>query len=89
MTSVLNTGMMPINPVGNTIRRLEAALEAERKDKLLLLSALETVQPDVISEYVRLKEEQVAKAEAAAAALAAAEAAKKAQPTAPVRTRRF
>jgi hypothetical protein len=45
------------NPVGNQIRRLDAALEAERKDKQTLLLALETKAPEVFAEYMRLKEE--------------------------------
>jgi hypothetical protein len=57
MTSVLNVGVMGSNPVGNQIRRLEQALENERKDKQMLLLALETKAPDVFGEYIRLKEE--------------------------------
>ena len=48
---------MSRNPVGNQIRRLETSLEAERKDKTLLLLALETKAPDVFAEYMRMKEE--------------------------------
>ena len=82
MTSVLNVGVMPTNPVGNQIRRLESALEAERKDKAMLLLALETKMPTVFSEYVRLKEEEAARLEAAARA---AELARNPPPTAPPR----
>ena len=57
MTSVLNVGVMPNNPVGIQIRRLETALESERKDKQMLLLALETKAPEVFAEYVRMKEE--------------------------------
>jgi len=57
MSSVLNVGVMRSNPVGNQLRRLETALEAERKDKQMLLLALETKAPEVFAEYVRLKEE--------------------------------
>lgn len=57
MTSVLNVGVMPNNPVGIQVRRLEAAIEAERKDKQMLLLALETKAPEVFAEYMRLKEE--------------------------------
>ena len=68
MTSVLNVGVMPNNPVGIQIRRLEVALENERKDKQMLLLALETKAPEVFAEYVRLKEEAEERANAAAAA---------------------
>jgi hypothetical protein len=71
MTSVLNVGVMGNNPVGNQIRRLEQALESERKDKQMLLLALETKAPDVFVEYIRLKEEAE---ERAAAAVRAANA---------------
>ena len=57
MTSVLNVGVMSSNPVGNQIRRLDALLEAERKDKQVLLLALETKAPEVFAEYIRLKDE--------------------------------
>jgi len=57
MSSVLNVGVMRSNPVGNQIRRLETALEAERKDKSMLLLAVETKAPEVFVEYLRLKEE--------------------------------
>ena len=50
MTSVLNVGVMPNNPVGIQVRRLEAALEAERKDKQMLLLALEVKAPEVFAE---------------------------------------
>jgi len=68
MTSVLNVGVMPNNPVGIQVRRLEAALEAERKDKQVLLIALETKAPEVFAEYVRLKEEAEERAAAASRA---------------------
>lgn len=56
------------NPVGIQIRRLEAALEVERKDKQMLLLALETKAPEAFSEYIRLKEEAEERAAAAARA---------------------
>lgn len=56
---------MPNNPVGIQIRRLETALEAERKDKQMLLLALETKAPEVFAEYVRMKEESEERAAAA------------------------
>jgi hypothetical protein len=65
MTSVLNVGVMPNNPVGIQVRRLEAALEAERKDKQMLLLAFETKAPEVYAEYIRLKEEAEERAAAA------------------------
>jgi hypothetical protein len=65
MTSVLNVGMMSSNPVGIQIRRLEAALDSERKDKQMLLLAFETKAPEVFSEYMRLKEEAEERAAAA------------------------
>lgn len=68
MTSVLNVGVMSNNPVGNQIRRLETQLEAERKDKQMLLLALESKAPDVFTEYMRLKDEAAERAEAAARA---------------------
>ena len=57
MTSVLNVGVMPNNPVGIQLRRLENTLDAERKDKQMLLMALEIKAPEVFTEYMRLKEE--------------------------------
>jgi hypothetical protein len=69
MTSVLNVGVMSSNPVGNQIRRLDALFEAERKDKQILLLALETKAPEVFAEYIRLKdeaEERIAAAQRAA-----------------------
>lgn len=69
MTSVLNVGVMSSNPVGNQIRRLDALLDAERKDKQVLLLALETKAPEVFAEYIRLKdeaEERIAAAQRAA-----------------------
>jgi hypothetical protein len=76
MSSVLNVGVMPTNPVGNQIRRLENTLEAERKDKQMLLIALEAKAPEVFAEYMRLKEEAE---ERALAAQRAAQAAQQAQ----------
>jgi hypothetical protein len=69
MSSVLNVGVMRSNPVGNQIRRLETALDAERKDKAMLFLALETKAPEVFAEYMRLKDE----AEEAAAAVVRAQ----------------
>lgn len=80
MTSVLNVGVMPNNPVGIQIRRLEASLDAERKDKAMLLLALETKAPEVFAEYTRMKEEEAAQREAAARA---ADAARNPQQVAP------
>lgn len=64
MTSVLNVGVMPSNPVGNQIRNLQSQLEAERKDKQVLMLALETKAPEVFAEYMRLKDEEAAAREA-------------------------
>lgn len=83
MTSVLNVGVMPSNPVGNQIRRLESMLEAERKDKQMLLLALETKAPDAFSEYMRLKDEAQERAEAAARAAQVAQQAQRFQPSVP------
>lgn len=82
MTSVLNVGVMGNNPAGIQIRRLEAALETERKDKAMLLLALETKAPEVFAEYMRMKEEEAAQKEAAARA---ADAARNATTAAPPR----
>jgi hypothetical protein len=76
MSSVLIVGVMPNNPVGNQIRRLENALENERKDKQMLFMALETKAPEVFAEYMRLKEEAE---ERALAAQRAAQASQQAQ----------
>ncbi len=73
MTSVLNVGVMGGNPVGNQIRRLDAALEAERKDKQVLLLALETKAPEVFAEYMRIKEEAEERAQASQRAAQLAE----------------
>lgn len=48
---------MRSNPVGNQLRRLETALDVERKDKQMLLMALEMKAPEVYVEYMRVKEE--------------------------------
>ena len=64
MTSVLNVGVMANNPVGNQIRSLQNQLENERKDKAMLLLALETKAPEVFAEYMRLKEEAQERADA-------------------------
>jgi hypothetical protein len=53
---------MSRNPVGNQIRRLETSLENERKDKAMLLLALEIKAPEVFVEYMRMKEEAEEKA---------------------------
>lgn len=65
MTSVLNVGVMPQNPVGNQIRSLQAQVDTLRKDNQMLLLALEAKSPEVFAEYVRLKEEAAERAEAA------------------------
>lgn len=57
MTSVLNVGVMPQNPVGNQIRSLQAQVDTLRKDNQMLLLALEAKSPEAFAEYVRLKEE--------------------------------
>jgi hypothetical protein len=65
MSSVLNVGVMRSNPVGNQIRRLETALDTERKNTQMLMMALEAKAPDVFAEYMRLKddaEERIASA---------------------------
>lgn len=65
MTSVLNVGVMPQNPVGNQIRSLQAQVDTLRKDSQMLLLALEAKSPEVFAEYVRLKEEAADRADAA------------------------
>jgi hypothetical protein len=85
MSSVLNVGVMSTNPVGNQIRRLETALDAERKDKQMLLLALEIKAPEVFAEYTRLKDEAEERAIAAQKAAQAAQAATRYQPSIPVR----
>jgi len=72
MSSVLSAGVMRSNPVGNQIRRLETALEAERKDKQMLLLALEAKAPEVFAEYMRLREEAEERVAAATRAQQAA-----------------
>ena len=83
MSSVLNVGVMPNNPVGNQIRRLESALEAERKDKQMLLMALEAKAPEAFAEYMRLKEEAEERALAAQRAAQAAQQAQRFMPSQP------
>ena len=65
MTSVLNVGVMPSNPVGNQIRNLQGQLDASRNDFKMLMLALETKAPDVFAEYVRMKEEAQERVDAA------------------------
>jgi hypothetical protein len=57
MTSVLNVGVMRGNPVGNQIRFLQMQLDSEKKNMQMLLTAMQTKAPEVLAEYVRLKEE--------------------------------
>jgi len=59
------------NPVGNQIRSLQNQIDESFRRMQLLLTALETKNPEVAQEYVRLREE----ADKAAAAVAAAAAA--------------
>ena len=63
MTSVLNVGVMRGNPVGNQIRFLQTQLDAEKKNTLMLMTAMEAKAPEVFAEYNRLKN---AEAEASA-----------------------
>jgi hypothetical protein len=65
MTSVLNVGVMPQNPVGNQIRGLQAQVDTLRKDNQMLLLALEAKAPEAFAEYVRLKDEATERADAA------------------------
>jgi hypothetical protein len=65
MTSVLNVGVMPSNPVGNQIRSLQSQLDAARNDVRTLLLALEAKAPETFAEYVRLKEEAQDRVDAA------------------------
>lgn len=65
MTSVLNVGVMPSNPVGNQIRNLQTQLDNARNDLKVLMLAMETKAPEVFAEYVRLKEEAAERVEAA------------------------
>jgi hypothetical protein len=83
MSSVLNVGVMPTNPVGNQIRRLESALESERKDKQMLLMALESKAPEVFTEYMRMKEEAEERALAAQRAAQAAQQSQRFVPSQP------
>ena len=65
MTSVLNVGVMPSNPVGNQIRNLQGQLDSARNEIRTLLLALETKAPETFAEYVRLKEEAQERIESA------------------------
>ena len=56
MTSVLNVGVMPSNPVGNQIRNLQSQLDLLKKDHQLLLSAIEGKSPEIYAEYLHSKE---------------------------------
>ena len=56
MTSVLNSGVMRGNPVGNQLRFLQNQIDVERKNTQMLLVAMETKAPEVFSEYMRLKD---------------------------------
>jgi len=56
MTSVLNVGVMPSNPVGNQIRSLQTQLDALKKDHQLLLSAIEGKSPEIYNDYLHSKE---------------------------------
>jgi hypothetical protein len=89
MSSVLQANMMQTNPVGNQIRRLDAALAAERADKQMLLLALETKAPEVFSEYMRLRDEAAEKAAATQRAQQQQQAAQRFQPSVRNSTARF
>jgi len=56
MTSVLNVGVMPSNPVGNQIRNLQSQLDVVKKDLQLLLSAIEGKAPEIYADYLHSKE---------------------------------
>ena len=60
MTSVLNVGVMRGNPVGNQIRFLQTQLDAEKKNNLMLMTAMEAKAPEVFAEYHRLKDAEAA-----------------------------
>ncbi len=89
MSSVLQANMMQTNPVGNQIRRLDAALAAERADKQMLLLALETKAPEVFSEYMRLRDEAAEKAAATQRAQQVQQQAQRFQPSVRNTTARF
>ena len=55
MTSVLNVGVMRGNPVGNQIRFLQTQIDTERRNYQMLLSAIESKDPEVFNEYSRIK----------------------------------
>jgi Skp family chaperone for outer membrane proteins len=57
MTSVLNVGVMPSNPVGNQIRSLQSQLETVKKNHQMLLNAIEAKSPEIYAEYLRSREE--------------------------------
>ena len=60
MTSVLNVGVMRGNPVGNQIRFLQTQIDAEKKNNIMLLTAMESKAPEVFAEYNRLKDAEAA-----------------------------
>lgn len=60
MTSVLNVGVMRSNPVGNQIRLLQTQLDSEKRNNIMLMSAMESKAPEVFAEYRRLKDEETA-----------------------------
>ena len=57
MTSVLNVGVMPSNPVGNQIRSLQNQLDIMKKNHQMLLTAVEAKSPEIFAEYLRNREE--------------------------------
>lgn len=57
MTSVLNVGVMPSNPVGNQIRSLQSQLDTMKKNHQMLLNAIEVKSPEIFAEYLRSREE--------------------------------
>ena len=62
MTSVLNgggIGFQGTNPVRNEINKLQRQIDAANKENTYLLTALFKIAPDVITEYEKIKQEEV------------------------------
>lgn len=62
MTSVLNgggIGFQGTNPVRNEINKLQRQLDESRRDTTYLLTALFKISPDVVTEYEKIKQDEV------------------------------
>jgi hypothetical protein len=74
MTSVLNSGgigYQGTNPVRNEINKLQRQIDELKMENTYLLTALFKISPDVVTEYEKIKADEIARKEEQAARAAA------------------